>query len=219
MTADCYACGQQFSGTKSLGAHRRYCKEKENWLARLKRTLEDKELEMSASAKRARISLPLHSQDIHGSGVGGAALPEDIVTEPPQDSPPPSISRSGHRRRVPRALKDYLPHTLVGLPPHLHPPPPDLQPMVVSAPSPVACVPDLDPEPEPEADLSITTEPNNFGLYRQYTRRPQIDPEYGRGLEHSINNATRDADAASGKRLSEATPTGSIRSPTRLLSD
>ena len=97
MTVDCYACGQQFSGAKALGAHRHYCKEKENWLARLKCTLEDKELEMSASAKRARISLPLHSQDIHGSGVGGAALPEDIVPEPPQDSPPPSISRSGRR--------------------------------------------------------------------------------------------------------------------------
>ena len=97
MTADCYACGQQFSGAKALGAHRHYCKEKENWLARLKRMLEDKELEMSASAKQARISLPLHSQDIHRSGVGGAALPEDIVLELPQDSPPPSISCSGCR--------------------------------------------------------------------------------------------------------------------------
>jgi len=78
--------------------------------------------------------------------------------------------------------------------------------MVVSAPSPVACVPDPDPELEPEANLSITIEPNDFGLYRQYTRRPQIDPEYGRGPEHSINNAACDADTAPGERLSEATP-------------
>jgi hypothetical protein len=63
-----------------------------------------------------------------------------------------------------------------------------------------------DPDLEPEADLLITMEPNDFGLYRQYTRRPRIDPEYGRGLEHSINNATHDADAAPGDRLSEATP-------------
>ena len=94
---DCYACGQQFSGTKALGAHHRYCKEKENWLARLKHALEDKELEMSASAKRTRISPPLHSQDIHGSSVDRATLPKDIVLEPPQDSPPPSISHSRHR--------------------------------------------------------------------------------------------------------------------------
>ena len=162
MTVDCYACGQQFSGTKALRAHHHYCKEKDNWFAGLKCVLEDKELEMAASAKQARISLPLDSQDIHGSSVDGA---EDIVLEPPQDLPPPSISRSGCRQRVPRALKDYLPHMLVGLPPHLHPLPPDPQATVISTPSPAGCMHDLKPEPEPKADLFITTEPNNFGLY------------------------------------------------------
>ena len=34
-----------------------------------------------------------------------------------------------------------------------------------------------DPEPEPGFDPGFTTEPNGFGLYRQYTRKPQTDPE------------------------------------------
>ena len=45
---------------------------------------EDKEVEVSASAKRVRISPPLDSQDIHGSSVGGAALPEDTALEQPR---------------------------------------------------------------------------------------------------------------------------------------
>jgi hypothetical protein len=208
MTVRCYACGKEYPGLRGLANHRRYCTENENWLARLKRAFEDKELEVSASAKRARISPPLDSQDMHGSSVGRAAPLEDTAPEPLRHSPPPSVSFSGRRRKVPRALKDYLPHTLAGLPPHLRPPPLDPQPTVVSAPSPVACAPDPEPEPEPKADLCITTEPNDFGLYRQYTRRPRIDPEYGIGQDHSGegDNTTRDADAAAGDGSSEATP-------------
>jgi len=33
------------------------------------------------------------------------------------------------------------------------------------------------PDPEPEADVEFTTEPNSFGLYGQYTRKPRADPE------------------------------------------
>jgi hypothetical protein len=133
MTVRCYACGKEYPSLRGLANHHRYCTENENWLARLKCVFEDKELEVSASAKRARISPPLDSQDIHGSSVGGAALPEDTAPEQLQDSPPPSLSFSGQRQKVPRALKDYLPHTLAGLPPHLRPPPPDPQPTVVTA--------------------------------------------------------------------------------------
>src|SRR6266851_4674633 len=78
--------------------------------------------------------------------------------------------------------------------------------MVVLAPSLVACAPDLEPEPEAKANLFITTEPNDFGLYRQYTRRPRIDPEYGRGQEHSRDNATHDADTATGDQPEEVMP-------------
>jgi hypothetical protein len=97
---------------------------------------------------------------------------------------------------------------LTGLPPHLRSPPPDLQPAVVLAPSLPAHAPDpeLEPEPKPkpEADPFITTEPNNFGLYRQYTRRPQIDSKYGREPEHLRDNTVCDADAALSDEPSEA---------------
>jgi len=92
------------------------------------------------------------------------------------ESPPAlfsGVSFSGWRRKVPRALKDYIPHSLVGLPSHLHPAPPKPMPShKPEVPSPVSI-----PDPEPEADTTFTTEPNGFGLYRKYTRKPQTDPE------------------------------------------
>jgi len=33
-------------------------------------------------------------------------------------------------------------------------------------------VPTPDPDLEPEGDTEFRTEPNGFGLYRQYTRKP-----------------------------------------------
>jgi len=96
---------------------------------------------------------------------------------------------------------------LTGLPPHLYPPPPDLQSIVVLAPSLPACAPDLElePKPKPKADPFIIMEPNDFGLYWQYTRRPQIDPEHSRELEHLKDNTIHNADAVTGDEPSEAT--------------
>jgi hypothetical protein len=98
-------------------------------------------------------------------------------------SPPVSVSFSGRKRRVPGALKDFLPHSLAGLAAHLRPKP---IPAVLRAPtqSPAASPgpepPEglyLEPEPDTHHHALITTEPNGFGLYRQYTRAPRIDPE------------------------------------------
>jgi hypothetical protein len=83
MTVHCYACGQKYSHLRGLAVHCHFYREAENWLARLKHTLKDNELEVSASTKQTRISPPLDTQDIHGSGVGEAALPEDTALEPP----------------------------------------------------------------------------------------------------------------------------------------
>ena len=96
----------------------------------------------------------------------------------PADSPVATftgVSFSGRRRKVPRVLKDYIPHSLVGLPSHLRPTPPVSMPPAepeVQSPAPTP-----DPELEPAADIGFTTEPNGFGLYRRYTRKPQTDPE------------------------------------------
>ena len=101
------------------------------------------------------------------------AMPEiEVLAEPP-----PAIftgvSFSGWRRKVPHALKDFIPHSLVGLPAHLHPAPPRPTPPAQPEVLILAAIPD----PEPEADTEFITEPNGFGLYQQYTRKPQTDPE------------------------------------------
>ncbi|KAI0296897.1 hypothetical protein BC826DRAFT_1103689 [Russula brevipes] len=104
--------------------------------------------------------------------------PEDPPSETPTEvAPPTSVSRSGRTRRAPRALMDFLPHSLVGLASHLHP--------VLPAPQPTGTVPPVrspSPEPiavlpEPQPETVITTEPNQFGLYRQYATAPRMDPE------------------------------------------
>jgi hypothetical protein len=60
-------------------------------------------------------------------------------------------------------LKDYIPHSLVGLPSHLCPVPP--QPILPTEPEVLSLLPPPDPEPEPMADAEFITEPNGFGLY------------------------------------------------------
>ena len=88
----------------------------------------------------------------------------DVMPEVLPESPPAlfsGVSFSGQRRKVPRALKDYIPHSLVGLPSHLRPAPPQpMPPAALEVPSPASI-----PDPEPEADTEFITEPNGFGLY------------------------------------------------------
>jgi hypothetical protein len=91
------------------------------------------------------------------------------------ESPLASFSFSKWRRKVPYTLKDYVPYSLIGLPSHLYPAPPKpVLPAELEVPS-LALKPMLDPEPE--ADTVFIIEPNSFGLYQQYIRKPQTDPE------------------------------------------
>jgi hypothetical protein len=50
----------------------------------------------------------------------------------------------------------------------------------------------------------FTTEPNGFGLYRQYTTKPRLDPEDGVMLESLTNNTTRVAVITGSERIPEA---------------
>ena len=139
--------------------------------------------------RRARHSDSASPEPDLGVNDDFSAVPDrEIVPEiealPVPESPPASFSFSGRRRKAPRALKDYIPHSLVGLPSHLHPVPP--KPMLRAEPE----VPSLAPisNPEPDADPELTTEPNGFGLYRQYTRKPQTDPENSPTLADLADN-------------------------------
>ena len=142
--------------------------------------------------KRARhdnsLLAPNPGQGSSDTGTTAVADTADTNMLPEPESPPPpiSISFSGHRRKVPRALKDYIPHSLVGLPSHLRPvPPKPTLPAGLDDPSPA---PTPEPGPGPDDDDIFTTEPNGFGLYRQYTRKPCSDLEEILTLEDLVND-------------------------------
>jgi len=129
------------------------------------------------ASKRARYSDSESSPD-PDLGFNEDTAVTDVMPEIEvlPESPPAlfsGVSFSGQRQKVPRALKDYIPHSLVGLPSHLRPAPPKPMPSR----EPEVLSPASIPDPEPEADTAFTIEPNSFGLYRKYTRKPQTDPE------------------------------------------
>jgi len=166
----CYNCSQEYEELRGLRNHERYCRS---------RIEGEEESDGDSSAlKRARRSNSESSpdpdpRDIDEIDTTMTDITPEIEASPESPPNPASFSFSGRRRRVPRALKDYIPHSLVGLPSHLRPPPPKptlhTEPEV---PNPVST-----PDPEPEADTEFRTESNGFGLYRQYTRKPRSDPE------------------------------------------
>jgi hypothetical protein len=95
-----------------------------------------------------------------GNNMESELLPESLSV--PQAPSPVSVSFSGRKRKVPRALKDYVPHSLAGLPSYLHPAipvPPNPTPAAISAPS-----PSPSPNPALEPDI-LRTNPNGFGLH------------------------------------------------------
>ena len=154
------------------------------WCDEVKRKQNEEAEGPLRTRKRARRSSPSPGSDLGGISeetpvVNADIIPErdtPLAPESRQPSPPASLSFSGRRRRVPRILKDFVPHSLVGLPVHLRPVPP--RPSTPPAePELLSPAPSPDPEPEPATDTGFTTEPNGFGLYRQYKRKPRSDPE------------------------------------------
>lgn len=106
----------------------------------------------------------------------------DLAREPsPVAIPPSHFSRSGRQRRPPKALRDFIPHALNGLPAHIPRPPPHTPvqlPLHEHVPSPSS--PSLSPsqpEYEDKDELEYDTEPNIFGVFKRYTEKPQRDPE------------------------------------------
>jgi hypothetical protein len=191
MVAACHACGREFLNSRGLTHHFRHCREIINWESQLQHRLDHLEDEdLSQAAKRARIGSPVnleHEQpsildDGTESGPSLSGVYSGHLDVPPSASgPPASFSLSGRRRKVPRALKDYLPHSLAGLGAHLRPAAPASLTPKPSEPQPPSLEPT--PEPEPEPGMLVTTDTNGFGLYREYTRAPIVDPEDNTTLE------------------------------------
>ena len=101
----------------------------------------------------------------------------------PPTPDPATISRAGRVRRAPRILSNFIPTTLAGLPAHIRPPPPAVptaQPMDVLGSS-------AEPPPQATPPPVYRTEVNTYGLYREYTTRPQHDPEEEKTLEDFLD--------------------------------
>lgn len=169
MSHSCPTCHQEYKEKRGLRNHKRYCQADNEG--------EEDADGNSSAMKRARRS---HSPDPDPQDIDQIFTLTDTDIAPerevsPETPPPALFSFSGRRRKVPPALKDYIPHSLIGLPSHLRPAPPKPMPRIEpEVPDPVSTP---DPDSEPEADTEFRTESNGFGLYRQYTRKPRNDPE------------------------------------------
>jgi hypothetical protein len=176
MAISCFACEQEFSEYRALATHVRFCIHKKNWETELDLKCKDRRHDSRANVdpvttKRSKADDAMVCDDIPG---GSPLISVHEAIPGPEALTSTSVSHSGHTRRAPQALRDFLPHSLIGLASHLHP--------VVPAPqSPVQSVRNPSPDPidvpEQPPETIITTEPNLFGLYREYTTRPRQDPE------------------------------------------
>ena len=85
MVAVCHACGREFSGSRGLNTHLRFCKETLSWNSQLKRCIDDKE--RSDATKRARTGA---SVDLEEPGP----CPSDSVSDSengPELAPSPDL--------------------------------------------------------------------------------------------------------------------------------
>jgi hypothetical protein len=157
----------------------RFCSQLDAWESALKlKRRPDSDSDREGPNANKKLKTVLTEDDGDPTGMPSLGVtPEDLPEAPAESAPLTSVSRSGRTQRAPRALKDFLPHSLVGLASHLRP--------VIPAPKsiiPPVRMPSESPEPsampsDPPPDTVITTVPNRFGLYREYTTRPRRDPE------------------------------------------
>jgi hypothetical protein len=104
------------------------------------------------------------------------------VSPAPPASDSPIYSRSGRRRKLPKAYKDFVPSSLTGItsdilrltgPATPHPSHPSEIPLSLID----SGAPNVSTPPAPPVATAHLTEPNEFGVFRCYSRTPQRDPE------------------------------------------
>lgn len=138
------------------------------------------------SSEKCTYMLTKYSQlDMSGS-ITSLVLEPDLLgynfhRQPTPDPPEPVYSRSGRKRKIPKAYQDYVPSSLAGMTV-------DLQRLIPHAPVPMANPPLAVSETAIPTDITFNeipnilpllhvTGPNDFGLYRCYPVRPKCDPE------------------------------------------
>jgi hypothetical protein len=98
----------------------------------------------------------------------------------PEDDPRPYFStRSRRRVRMPKHYKDFLPSSATPLSHMPNPIPVQRQ----RHPQPPSSAPPSPPQRPGPVPATMDTEPNEFGIYRSYTKWPTVDPEDAVSLE------------------------------------
>ncbi|KAI1786641.1 hypothetical protein LXA43DRAFT_897608 [Ganoderma leucocontextum] len=92
---------------------------------------------------------------------------------PPPPSPPAPSTRGGRHIRIPLRFNDFVPSTKRALPSQYN--------TILPTAAPVAATPAHSPAASsptpPPPDEVYRTDPDAFGVFREYTRHPQRDPE------------------------------------------
>ncbi|KAJ8468498.1 hypothetical protein ONZ51_g9607 [Trametes cubensis] len=193
----CLGCQAEFDTSRGLSSHTRTCKYAGSALVdtlRKRKAAETQERHRKKQKKLENAIIdPPEPEAFHDAPI----------PEPPPLPDPKTISRAGRVRKLPGHLRNMQPSSLACLPTHLRPPaPPAPAPRQTSpdavgsrpaSPPPALPLEDLVVRPQDEdamsgkSDTDIRTRPNEYGLYRVYTVRPQRDPEGDVSIEAAFD--------------------------------
>ncbi|KAJ8087428.1 hypothetical protein PM082_006258 [Marasmius tenuissimus] len=178
----CPTCGKFYKAVGNLTTHQKKgC---------AKAPVVNREILVRRREMKRKDALEEENEDIEVA-ASSITEPEPAQPEPAAEVIMPKVSvgtsRAGRQRFQPRYLQDYVPTLSVRLPSVLPrpptPPPPDPEP---AGPPPNPPTPEPSPPPEP---TRITTEPDEFGLYRVYSKYPAKIPDEEVGTEEVCEGA------------------------------
>ncbi|KAJ3568500.1 hypothetical protein NP233_g5674 [Leucocoprinus birnbaumii] len=181
---------EKFKGPLEFANHKRFC---EGWISKalkvykppevasliVEKAIKRRKLEHSANAKASHREKNANNTTVPSAGDFNVLLcPENQALDfsPPETiQPPPATSRSGRQRQLPKRFVDMIPSQPMPFP-HI--------PQPSRSPSPELSVPSgAHTEVQPRPPIISRTAPNVFGLYREYARFPQNDPEDAHTLD------------------------------------
>ncbi|EMD39732.1 hypothetical protein CERSUDRAFT_71603 [Gelatoporia subvermispora B] len=197
--SQCPGCNRIFAGPRLLKQHSKTCQAAStSLLTSLVKRCKPLTIGLS-SFKRAKhtlndelgvnLEVKPNAQTNHHPEPEALLTHDSYPSSPSPPSEPVSFSRSGRRRRAPRALRNYLPTSLVGLPSHFVP-----LPRLLAAISPIPSegdpVSDMGDQPSPSSTeteplelMPIRTLPSEFSICRKYARLPKHNSEDDNNLE------------------------------------
>jgi hypothetical protein len=210
MTWACLGCDRTFDTSKGLDIHRHSCKkfasttrslllkrkqqQERPDAAKIARRLGEPTLavvsnnissegasnEATVSLVRRNLQLPQNLNNFEQSLPNSSVRDTTLQTHQPEPPRPLFSTRSQRTIRCPKAYQDFLPSSatpVTQISRMAQPVPQRVTQAPPSLPQPSSPPPQNQPPP-----LAIDTEPNDFGIYRSYTKWPTLDPEDAVGL-------------------------------------